>query len=375
MHCSIKTLQGTSMATPAAAGMAALAREYFTSGFYPSGSANTADKFNPSGALIKAVLIHGAQKLSKVVSASSGLHTTLSTLSSTLPDSNQGYGRLELDYSLYFGTCSPLCSVTGACPLQTTFSAGTTISTAIPSNPLELSYFVWGSSGANAQPVDNTYVNSNGGVTTVGLGQFFYFTAPSTPSDIVVTLVWTDYPGTSSLASTTSQLVNQLDVLVEGPCTNSNTCGSIWHSSLYDTTNPTVPINPHAKVTVPAGDLTAGAVYRIYVGPWMNSARSNRGTVSHTQPFALVASASLPFQSNLKPYSATDTPYAKYTLPGESKTYVSSAASTLIGVFSVAAAILGGLVGIIYFSHKQAARLEDEEIAQRIGGMMAAGAP
>ena len=96
----------------------------------------------------------------------------------------------------------------------------------------------------------------------------------------------------------------------------------------------------------------------------------------YEQPFALVASLDSQFSevsSNMKPYLTTDMPFSKYSLPGAPASYISSGATTMIAVFSVACAILGGLLGIIYFSHKQAARLEDEEIAQRIGGMMAAG--
>lgn len=48
------------MATPVVAGSAALVRQYFTDGFYPSGRATPADALTPSGALIKAVMIAGA---------------------------------------------------------------------------------------------------------------------------------------------------------------------------------------------------------------------------------------------------------------------------------------------------------------------------
>lgn len=37
IHCDVKGLDGTSMATPTAAGSATLIREYFMKGFYPSG--------------------------------------------------------------------------------------------------------------------------------------------------------------------------------------------------------------------------------------------------------------------------------------------------------------------------------------------------
>lgn len=51
---------GTSMATPITAGGAALMRQYYTDGFYPTGSANSEDVHIPTGALMKATLINGA---------------------------------------------------------------------------------------------------------------------------------------------------------------------------------------------------------------------------------------------------------------------------------------------------------------------------
>jgi len=54
------TISGTSMATPITAGSTALLRQYFTDGFYPTGSANEADSHIPTGPLMKAVLINGA---------------------------------------------------------------------------------------------------------------------------------------------------------------------------------------------------------------------------------------------------------------------------------------------------------------------------
>lgn len=55
--CSVAFEMGTSMATPLAAGSAALVRQYFTDGFYPSGSKTSADAFLPSAPLLKAVMM------------------------------------------------------------------------------------------------------------------------------------------------------------------------------------------------------------------------------------------------------------------------------------------------------------------------------
>ena len=45
-NCNTRSLSGTSMATPATAGFAALARQYYTEGFHPSGTA-TPGRYSP----------------------------------------------------------------------------------------------------------------------------------------------------------------------------------------------------------------------------------------------------------------------------------------------------------------------------------------
>lgn len=60
------------MATPGVAGAAALVRQYFMEGFYPSGSKTAKDGFTPSGALLKATLVNSAQKMDYYGSSNSG---------------------------------------------------------------------------------------------------------------------------------------------------------------------------------------------------------------------------------------------------------------------------------------------------------------
>ena len=81
-------LQGTSMATPAVSGAAALVRQYFKDGFFPSG-----ESIDPSGMLLKAVLIGGAQEISFVDNGFNSIPTVYY-------DNNQGFGRVSLINSL-----------------------------------------------------------------------------------------------------------------------------------------------------------------------------------------------------------------------------------------------------------------------------------
>jgi hypothetical protein len=85
-----KSLSGTSMATPTIAGNAALMRQFFSDGFYPRGAKTAADKLNPSGMVMKAVLLNGTNSIS--TTAWGGM--------------NYGWGRAWLDSNLWFSTPS-----------------------------------------------------------------------------------------------------------------------------------------------------------------------------------------------------------------------------------------------------------------------------
>ena len=87
--CGTATMSGTSMATPLLAGGAALVRQYYTDGFYPSGSANAANAVQPSAALLKATLIAGADDMQADADGS-------------FPSNGQGFGRAHLANVLHF---------------------------------------------------------------------------------------------------------------------------------------------------------------------------------------------------------------------------------------------------------------------------------
>ena len=79
-----QSLSGTSMSCPTVAGGAALMRQYFVDGYYPTGALNAADVRKPLGAEMKAVLLNGTGMIA------------------TAPDNNYGWGRMFLDKNLYF---------------------------------------------------------------------------------------------------------------------------------------------------------------------------------------------------------------------------------------------------------------------------------
>jgi subtilisin family serine protease len=102
-HCTLKGMRGTSMSTPIVSGHAALIREYFMKGFYPNGEKLSADSFVPSGALLKAMLIHSAEPLAYSVSRSSGSNVATSISSETIPNNQQGFGRIQLSNVIQIG--------------------------------------------------------------------------------------------------------------------------------------------------------------------------------------------------------------------------------------------------------------------------------
>ena len=162
-NCSTAAGAGTSYAAPTAAGAAALVREYFVRGAYPSGSPDPASSFSPSAALVKAALIASAQSLP-------GLRLGLPVAAA--PSFQQGFGRIELSRVLAF-----------------------------PESPFRL--FV----------ADRIAAFSEGSGPMV-----FPVTVRSSGTRLRATLVWTDPPGVPRAADDpTPELVDDLDLSIEGP--------------------------------------------------------------------------------------------------------------------------------------------------------------
>jgi hypothetical protein len=81
------TVCATSWATPAVAGCTALVRQYFTEGWYPTGTPQPPRAFVPSGALLKALLLNSTIDMTGIAG---------------YPNNREGWGLVQLDNALFF---------------------------------------------------------------------------------------------------------------------------------------------------------------------------------------------------------------------------------------------------------------------------------
>ena len=102
------------MATPVVSGLALLVRQYFMEGRYPRGVKTSVDRFVPSGALVKAIIINSAVRMQQWGSAAQTI------ILGPPPDNYQGFGKPQLSRVLRLGvgTDQPGLSVADSRPLS-----------------------------------------------------------------------------------------------------------------------------------------------------------------------------------------------------------------------------------------------------------------
>lgn len=147
---------GTSQAAPHVSGAAILVRQYYTD----------YENITPSGALMKATLINGADDLG----------------TADIPNMNEGWGRLNLTNCLF------------------------------PEKPRIM-----------------RYVDNNTGFSSGASPLFLNFTVGRSGSPLKFTLVWTDHEGSSIGNQKAAKLVNDLDISVTAP-NGTNYLGNVFSS-------------------------------------------------------------------------------------------------------------------------------------------------
>ena len=222
--CGVTFLRGTSMSTPVVAGNAVLVRQFLREGRYPYGTKRPELGFVPMGALLKAVLVNGADLLAGSYGEAQ--------LDATKPGTGQGFGRVNLANTVrVFGNTA----ARGATFLDGDMARMPTLSR------------------AGAKAVYRLQVPA----AAAGLGQA-----------LRVTLAWSDAP--AALAARTA-IVNDLDLTVTDPT------GAVL---LPNGGAAPDRLNTVESITVPPARVTPGE-YLIEVS-------CNALNSAQPQPFALV---------------------------------------------------------------------------------------
>jgi subtilase family protein len=186
----------TSFATPHIAATAALARQYYTEGFYPTGTQQPHHAFTPSGALLKATLINGTIDMTNVAG---------------YPSDTEGWGLIRLENVLCFA---------GA--------------------PRRLR--VW----------DTRHADGLG----TGDVREHHLDVNSAAQPLRITLVWTDAPGSAGSAT---PVVNNLDLEVVAPGGTQTFLGNDFAGGVSTTGGAADTLNNVEMVVVnapAAGDWT-----------------------------------------------------------------------------------------------------------------------
>lgn len=171
-------ISGTSFASPLAAGGGVLVRQYFTDGYYPTGTKVAANGFNPSNALIKAAIINSGRNMTGQGTADNAPAGE----KAPLPSNGQGWGRMTLDDVLYF-----------------------------PGDRRELKVLADIFNGATAPDASRPAPNA---ALQTGQTHTYSLTNVSTVEPLRITLAWSDVAGTPGAAVA---LVNNLDLEVVDP--------------------------------------------------------------------------------------------------------------------------------------------------------------
>ncbi|MBA2384621.1 MAG: S8 family serine peptidase, partial [Actinobacteria bacterium] len=313
------TAQGTSMSGPILTGLATLVRQYFYDGYGPAagkgfagGSADAGRRHNPSAALVKASLVNGAERMRGWYTGDNG---SLRAQDGQWPSMGQGFGRVNLDNSLYFSN-----------------------------DPTNNWYHdVWRS--------DPQAFGTGGGTRSYTLQ-----VRQGAPLD--VTLAWTDAP--NLLPAGTPALVNNLNLTVTGPGgtyvgnnMNSRAVAGVDVAETLPGAAPADTLNPVERVRVanpPAGTYTVTVTGASILTQFQGYALAASGLISSpgssfaAGPARQRDAAGSPTISNVKvePVSA-NTAVVRFTTNEPTTATVTAGGNTYVDSYNVGS---GGFPGL-----------------------------
>jgi len=183
-------------------------------GYHPTGNANPLNAFTPSGALIKAGLVHAGQEMSYYLNSAGSLETIV------YPDHNQGYGRVQMNSIIDFGATYSLV--------------------------------VWGTANSSAFPGKD--------ISFTSVGQDFVVVLNTTSQlaairDFKVTMAYVDTP----IGLGDASLSNDLDLTVEY---EGDTLYPIWTTPSADGQNTVEQIS----ISSPTANSTIKVLFSLTIG-------------------------------------------------------------------------------------------------------------
>lgn len=230
--CGTQTCSGSSMATPAVAGAAVLVRQYYTEGWYPSGTRQPHHAFVPSGALLKATLLNSTRDMN-----GTDAFGNIAPLNG-YPTNLEGWGRLVLDDTLFF-----------------------------PGDPRNL--FVWD-------------IRHEDGLLT-GESDTYSVNVASNLQPLKITLVWMEPPPTE--ANFAKPVVNNLDLTVTSPDGTQTFLGNWFAGGVSVTGGAADAIN----------NVEMALINNPAPGNWTITVTGTSANVGNPgQGYALVATADMP---------------------------------------------------------------------------------